>query len=231
MDNAGAAALVAAAAAADSVPSTVAAFLREHKWEVDEQVGASAFRIDLGVRRPDGEGYLLAIECDGPAYASQRTVRDRDELRASVLKGLGWYVTRIWSVDWALDRKRAEESLLGLLDALETNEKTKKGSDAGAAALVAADGRAGAPRPPHASSLPPGVTAVRASAARHKQPAKRAIDTIPPDELAQAMREVEADFGTCERDALYRETLQRFGRTVLTPKARTYLDAAYRRFK
>jgi len=227
----GAAALVAA-----SFPATVAAFLREHKWEVDEQVGASAFRIDLGVRRPDGDGYLLAIECDGPAYAAQRTVRDRDELRASVLKGLGWYVTRIWSVDWALDRRRAEESLLGLLDALEANEKCKMenekgGEEAGAAALVAADGRAGAPRPPHASSLPPGVTAVRASAARHKQPAKRAIDTIPPDELAQAMREVEADFGTCERDALYRETLKRFGLTVLTPKARAHLDAAYRCFK
>ena len=80
--------------------------------------GASGYRIDLAVRRKDGDGYLLAIECDGPSYAAQRTARDRDELRASVLKSLGWHVTRLWSVDWALDRKRAEESLLGLLDAL-----------------------------------------------------------------------------------------------------------------
>ena len=43
------------------------------------------------------------------------------------------------------------------------------------------------------------------------------------------MRDVETDFGACERDALYRETLKRFGLTVLTPKARTYLDAAFRR--
>ena len=70
---------------------------------------------------------------------------------------------------------------------------------------------------------------MRASSARHKQPAKRAIDTIPLDELAQAMRDVETDFGACERDALYRETLKRFGLSVLTPKARTYLDAAFRR--
>ena len=201
----------------------MAAFLREHKWEVDEQVGASAFRIDLGVRRPDGEGYLLAIECDGPAYAAQRTVRDRDELRASVLKGLGWYVTRIWSVDWALDRKHAEESLLGLLDALETNEALNTGSPAA--------GSDASPRRPSraSSSLPPGVTAVRASAARRKPPAKRAIDTIQLDELVQAMREVETDFGACEQDALYRETLKRFGLSVLTPKARSYLDAAFRR--
>ncbi len=167
-------------------------------------MGASAFRIDLGVRRHDGEGYLLAIECDGPAYASQRTVRDRDELRASVLKGLGWYVTRIWSVDWALDRKRAEETLLGLLDALET-------SAPGGAQLAA--------------TVPPGGLRSRATASSNK----RAIDTISSDELVQAMRDVEADFGACERDALYRETLKRFGLTVLTPKARTHLDAAFRR--
>ena len=211
------------AATAESFPATVAAFLREHKWEVDEQVGASAFRIDLGVRRPDGDGYLLAIECDGPAYAAQRTVRDRDELRASVLKGLGWYVTRIWSVDWALDRKRAEESLLGLLDALET-------SAAGGSQLAATAASPGGSRSrATASNLPPGVTAVRPSATRHKPPVKRAIDTIQLDELAQAMRDVEADFGACERDALYRETLKRFGLTVLTPKARTHLDAAFRR--
>jgi hypothetical protein len=150
-------------------------------------------------------------------------VRDRDELRASVLKGLGWYVTRIWSVDWALDRKRAEESLLGLLDALAT-------SDAGGARSSATDAAPGGSRSrATASNLPPGVTAVRPSATRRKPPAKRAIDTIQLDELAQAMRDVEADFGVCERDALYRETLKRFGLTVLTPKARTYLDAAFRR--
>ena len=92
------------------------------------------------------------------------------------------------------------------------------------------DGRAVAPRPPSASSnLPPGVIPVRAAPSRSKPPAKRAIDTIPPDELAQAMRDVEADFGACERDALYRETLKRFGLTVLTPKARMFLDAAFRR--
>ena len=44
-----------------------------------------------------------------------------------------------------------------------------------------------------------------------------------------AIRDVEADFGACERDALYRETLKRFGLTVLTPKARTYLDVAFSR--
>lgn len=111
---------VPASATADAgvFPAAVAACLRDHGWTVDEHVGASGYRIDLAVRRKEGDGYLLAIECDGPSYAAQRTARDRDELRASVLKSLGWHVTRLWSVDWALDRKRAEGSLLGLLEAL-----------------------------------------------------------------------------------------------------------------
>ena len=100
-------------------PKAVAAFLRSKGWEVDEQVGTGACRIDLAVKKPGTDAYLLAIECDGPSYASQLTVRDRDQTRPSVLKGLGWKLVRLWSVDWALDRPRAEQELLTLLDSLK----------------------------------------------------------------------------------------------------------------
>ena len=96
-------------------PKAVAEFLRSKGYTVDEQVGSGACRIDLAVKKPGEETYSLAIECDGPSYASQLTVRDRDQLRHSVLKGLGWRITRIWSVDWAFDRARAENALLALL--------------------------------------------------------------------------------------------------------------------
>ena len=98
-----------------SFPKAVAEFLRGKGYTVDERVGTGACRIDLAVRKPDSEDYLLAIECDGPSYAQQLTVRDRDALRPSVLKSLGWRLVRIWSVDWALDRARAERELLALL--------------------------------------------------------------------------------------------------------------------
>jgi len=100
-------------------PKAVAAFLRSKGWEVDEQVGTGACRIDLAVKKPGTDAYLLAIECDGPSYASQLTVRDRDQTRPSVLKGLGWKLVRLWSVDWALDRPRAEQELLSLLASLK----------------------------------------------------------------------------------------------------------------
>ncbi len=55
---------------------------------------------------------------------------------------------------------------------------------------------------------------------------KRAIDEIPPEELANAMYEVLVDFASCEHDVLFRETLRVFGLNTLTAKARQYLECA-----
>ncbi|MBD9527431.1 DUF3320 domain-containing protein [Paracoccus sp. PAR01] len=70
-------------------------------WELHSQIGVSGFRIDLGVRHPDHAGaWLAGIECDGAAYHSAATARDRDRVRQAVLEGLGWKILRIWSTDW-----------------------------------------------------------------------------------------------------------------------------------
>ena len=55
----------------------------------------------------------------------------------------------------------------------------------------------------------------------------RAIDEIPPEEVANAMREILADLGSCPQDALYRETMKTFGLASVTPRAREFLDVAY----
>ena len=79
----------------------VAAKLRAQGHEVEHQVGSAGFRIDLAVVDPRQRGrYLLGIECDGAAYHSARSARDRDRLRQQVLEGLGWTIHRIWSTDW-----------------------------------------------------------------------------------------------------------------------------------
>ena len=43
---------------------------------------------------------MLGIECDGAAYHSSATARDRDRIRQNILEGLGWKICRIWSTDW-----------------------------------------------------------------------------------------------------------------------------------
>ncbi len=76
-------------------------------WEVDTQVGCAGYRIDLAVKHPELPGkYLVGIECDGAAYHSARTARDRDRLRQSVLEGLGWTIERVWSTEWRVSPAR-----------------------------------------------------------------------------------------------------------------------------
>ena len=84
--------------------SAVAAALGHKGWQVHTQIGASSFRIDLGVVHPDLAGrYLAGVECDGATYHRSATARDRDKLREQVLRGLGWEIERIWSTDWWVD--------------------------------------------------------------------------------------------------------------------------------
>jgi very-short-patch-repair endonuclease len=84
--------------------------------EVVPQVGVGGYRIDIGVRDQDTGRYLLGIECDGAAYHSSKTARDRDRLRQQVLEGLGWRIHRIWSTDWIKD---PEGEVRRVLDAVE----------------------------------------------------------------------------------------------------------------
>lgn len=74
----------------------VAEELQKRGWVVHPQVGVSGFRVDLGVVHPDTPGrYLAGVECDGATYHRSATARDRDRLRESVLRGLGWSIVRI----------------------------------------------------------------------------------------------------------------------------------------
>jgi very-short-patch-repair endonuclease len=93
--------------------------LREAGWTVHPQVGCSGYRIDLAVVDPRAPGrYLVGIECDGRAYHSGATARDRDRLRQHVLEGLGWHIHRIWSTDWWLDPEAEVRRLRLLLEGL-----------------------------------------------------------------------------------------------------------------
>ena len=77
------------------------------------QVGVASYRIDIGVSLPGQPGeYVLGIECDGAAYHSSRSARDRDRLREEVLVSRGWAIYRIWSTDWFYQHEEAKKRLL-----------------------------------------------------------------------------------------------------------------------
>jgi len=95
-------------------------------YSFEADVGMSSYPVDIAVRDPkDPNRFILGIECDGPKYAAQHTVRDRDVLRGDVLSALGWKIHHAWSVDWAFDRKRAESRLLAVLPRAEETTPKK----------------------------------------------------------------------------------------------------------
>jgi very-short-patch-repair endonuclease len=99
----------------------VARLLRKRGYEVDCQIGVAGFFIDLAVKHPHQPGqYSMGIECDGAAYHSSKSARDRDRLRQEVLESMGWNIKRIWSTDWFYDPERA---IGPILDELATLQK------------------------------------------------------------------------------------------------------------
>ncbi len=104
--------------------------LRNKGWTVHPQVGCSGYRIDMAVVDPRAPGrYLVGIECDGRAYHSGATARDRDRLRQLVLEDLGWRIHRIWSTDWWMNPEGEVQKLSVLLQSLV--EQVQDADDAG----------------------------------------------------------------------------------------------------
>jgi very-short-patch-repair endonuclease len=85
------------------------------------QFGASRYRIDLVAMHPHEPGRpVLAIECDGAAYHSSATARERDRLRQEHLQRLGWRFYRIWSTDWFYSREEeAQRTFAAYVEAVQ----------------------------------------------------------------------------------------------------------------
>jgi len=112
-------------------------------FTVDPQVGVSGYRVDLGVRHPDCSAvYLAGVECDGAAFHSAKSARDRDRLRESVLRGKGWEIIRVWSTDWfanadlQTDRLVSELRRLAAKPVLSRSEWTIIGRESGLSSLA-----------------------------------------------------------------------------------------------
>lgn len=97
--------------------AAVAEVVRELGYEPVPQIGAGAFRIDIGVRDPDDpDQYRLGILTDGLFYAQTPTARDRNRLQEEVLtRILKWRLHRVWALDWVRNRQSEVEKLAAAL--------------------------------------------------------------------------------------------------------------------
>lgn len=97
--------------------------LQEQGWSVDLGIGQGDSCVDLAIKDDLNSGsYIAGIIVDGENYAKAATARDRDQLRPTVLNGLGWEVLSVWTVDWWLDPEQNLAKLVKVLEEIEVNQ-------------------------------------------------------------------------------------------------------------
>lgn len=228
--------LAATAATESPLEAEMVQALQEAGYRVQPQVGVAGYRIDIGVLDPEVPGrFVCGIEADGVAYHSAESARDRDRLRDEVLRGLGWRLVRVWSLDWWHDRKAVMERLRLQIDAATraAREERQAGRAGGAPATQPVEA-VGEPAP----SLAAGVAASPAATAARGRvgfPAYREarLRTGPGNLLdaeleavLRAMREVVREEGPLHEDDLQARVLQAFGHQRSGARLRERLEQA-----
>lgn len=105
------------------IADAICTALMEQGYETDRAIGESAYKIDIGVVDPaNPERYLIGILLDGSGYEAAKTTRDRELAQINVLEGLGWRVTRVWTMDWWDNSEKEITRLLREIHAAEEDE-------------------------------------------------------------------------------------------------------------
>jgi very-short-patch-repair endonuclease len=226
----------AAAAAREptgTLEQEVATALREMGHTVHTDVGCGGYRVDLAVVHPERPGeYVLGVECDGPHYGSASSARDRDRLRAEVLRGLGWRLYRMWSPDWLEDRqgqlKRLAEAVQHALKASE-EEPLAPSLPPVAPSLPPADmeDRSQEAPPSAASSTSAPVSPVKPYVPARLPPVREGADLFAPTSAVRIREQIETVLeqeAPVHEELLARRILEAWGLTKLTPRVRARLE-------
>ena len=88
----------AAAQEGSAIAQLIGGLIIQSGRQAVPRVGLSGLFLDVAAR---GEaGFDLGVELDGADWSGLRCARDRDRGRQMALEGMGWALTRSWSLDW-----------------------------------------------------------------------------------------------------------------------------------
>ena len=210
----------------DGIAREICDRLREAGYETSQHVGHSNFRIDIGVIDPaNPEKYLLGILLDGEIYGASKTVRDREYAQIGVLSGLGWQMTRVWTMDWWDNREKETARLLELLKKLENGESIVSeevrpvAEDSGTLEDNVRDESAFSPVQPY-----------RAAAVKNRAVS---AENLPRhfDKLCNTVSEIMRVEAPVSRSLLNKRVLASYSITRFTAKTQELLSEAYRRLE
>jgi very-short-patch-repair endonuclease len=190
-------------------------------YTVHRQVGSKGFYLDLAIVDPAHPGrYVLGIECDGSAYHSARSARDRDRLRQQVLEGIGWNLHRIWSTDWF---RNEERELKRVVEAIDSALKQKVQRDADEDDIETGTFLVREPIEEAKNAIPLYQTAVLP-----KELAEKEVHLHPVGKLAGWVAEVVKVESPIHFDELARRIVEAAGVTRIGPRIREQLKLAAR---
>ena len=110
------------------IAGSIALALENMGYKVRCAIGCSEFKIDIGIINPENEEeYLLGILLDDDSRNSS-TARDRFVLQPGVLKGLGWNILRVWTLDWLDDREQVLRSIKAAIESIPEKSAVKEES-------------------------------------------------------------------------------------------------------
>ncbi len=114
---------------AKGILKSICEVLDKNGYSYQCNVGHSKFKLDIAVVNPfDENEYLLGIMLDGDTYkASLNNTKDREISQIEILKGLGWKIHRIWTMDWWDNKDQEVCSLLDVLDKTKEEVKNREG--------------------------------------------------------------------------------------------------------
>ncbi len=94
-------------------------------FKVEKYIGTSDYRIDIGIVNNENEKeYILGILVDGDNYFRIHTTNDRELLAPNVLKGLGWNIYRIWTLDWLKNKERIIDEIKNRIEEIRNEIPT-----------------------------------------------------------------------------------------------------------
>lgn len=99
----------------DGVINDVYNFLSNEGYMVERRIGVSDFRIDLAIKHPVTDEYVVAIMLDGPSYKIGNC-SDVNRLQEMLLNRLGWKFYRLFSTLWINNSVLEKERLLKYLE-------------------------------------------------------------------------------------------------------------------
>lgn len=109
----------------NTISECIAKAVENMGYKVKCNIGSSEFKVDIGIIDPANENeYLLGILLDGQNSSGSSTAQDRFILQPSVLKGLGWNIMRVWTLDWFDDSERVLRNIKAAIDEIPTQEST-----------------------------------------------------------------------------------------------------------